>query len=106
MSRTVSPWGDCLPVADHLNDYGVAYRPDAYQDVLNQSWPPADVARELKTRDDGIGVRVRVVFDRDGEQWLDGVARRWWQTHVCVECGDARLRVRYVWVGAEDVRRR
>lgn len=88
------------------NDYGIQHRPEDFQDVLNQLWPPPEVARELKNRDDAIEVQVRVVFDRDGEQWLDSVARRWWQLHVCVECEDRRLRVRYVWVGAGDVRRR
>jgi hypothetical protein len=60
----------------------------------------------LKDRPDSIAVQVRVEFERDGEQWLDGRACRWWQRHVCVECDDRRLRVRYVWVDAGDVVRR
>ena len=59
--------------------YGIPHRPDRYQHVLNMSWPPAEVARELKDRPDAIAVQVRIVFEADGEQWLDGVARRWWR---------------------------
>lgn len=89
-----------------LNDYGIPHEPRAFQDVLNQSWPPAEVARELRNRPDAIAAKARVMFETDGEQWLDGIARRWWQQHVCVELEDPRLRVRYVWVSAADVRRR
>jgi hypothetical protein len=87
------------------NDYGIPYHPERYQDVQNSSWPPADVVRELKNRDDAATVQVRIVFSVDGEQWVDGIAQRWWQRHVCVEVDDPRLRVRYVWVDAGDVRR-
>ena len=89
-----------------MNDYGIPHNADRFQDILNQSWPPAEIARELKNRDDAIDVRVRVVFDPDGEQWLEGIARRWWQQHVCVECDDPRLRIRYLRVDAADVKRR
>jgi hypothetical protein len=65
-----------------------------------------EIARELKDRPDAIALQVRVVFETDGEQWLVGIARRWWEQHVCVECLDPRPRVRYVWVDASDVRRR
>ena len=85
--------------------YGIPHRPDLIQDVLNKSWPPAEVAHELKDRPDAIAVQVRIEFETDGEQWLDGTARRWWKQHVCVECLDPRLQVRYVWVDAADVRR-
>lgn len=76
-----------------------------WQDVLNESWPPADVARKLQDRE-GIPVTVRVVFGRDGEQQLDGRARRWWEQHVYVELKDRRIRTTGVWVDASDVQRR
>src|SRR5687767_5367501 len=76
--------------------------PGTYQEVLNKSWPPAEIASELKDRPDAIAVEVRVVFETDGEQWLDGMARRWRKQHVCVKCLDPRLRVPYVWVAASE----
>lgn len=94
-------------MASHLANYnyGESTGHGKYLDILNKSWPPAEVARELKDRPDAIAVQVRIVFETDGEQWLDGMARRWWQQHVCVECLDSRLQVRYVWVDAGDVKR-
>jgi hypothetical protein len=80
--------------------------PREYQSVLNQAWPPSEAAVAQKDRPNGIDVQVRIVFETDGEQWVDGIARRWWERHVCVECEDPRLQVRYVWVDAADVRRR
>jgi hypothetical protein len=84
--------------------------PKGAQDVLNASWPLVDEngephARGIPARDP-IPVRVRITFERDGDVWLDGLAVRWHGRHVCVECGDPRLRVRYVWVAAGDVIRR
>ena len=64
-------------VAEHFNDYGFPHHPDLIQDVLNKSSPPPEVARELKDRPDAIPVQVRIVFEAEGEQWLDGMARRW-----------------------------
>ena len=77
------------------------------EEVLNQSWPPAEVARALNNVREPIAVSARVVFERDGETWLDAMAVRWWRRHVCVHVeGEERLQVPYVWVDAGEVRRR
>lgn len=79
------------------------------QRVLNESWPLRDEngphARGIP--DMGyIPVRVRIIFERDGEVQLDGHAVRWHGSSVCVAVWDDRLLATYVWVGAADVRRR
>lgn len=51
-----------------------------WQSVLNEHWP-ADPLR-FRNRDDPRPVHARVVFDRDGETWLEGRALRWDDTHV------------------------
>lgn len=56
-------------MAEYSNGYGIPYNPGGHQDILNQSWPPADVARSMHDRPDAIAVRVRVVWERDGEEW-------------------------------------
>ena len=74
----MSPSGrSVFTVAEHLNDYGIPHHPGRLQDILNQSWPSPEVARSLHDRPDGIAVRVRVVWERDGEEWVDGTATRW-----------------------------
>ncbi|TSD68150.1 hypothetical protein [Aeromicrobium piscarium] len=82
-----------------------------YQKVLNESWPLVDAdgkkhAIGIPTRRDTIPVRVRVIFERDGETWLDGEADRWHGQHVHVAVSDPRLQISGVWVDASDVRRR
>lgn len=84
--------------------------PRDFQRVRNESWPRRDVngnvhARGIRERA-GIDVRVRIVWERDGEQWVEGRAVRWHRQHVCVHVSDERLQVPYVWVVADDVRRR
>ena len=86
------------------NDYGIPHNPAQFQDVLNQSWPAPDVAERVKDHA-RIDVRVRVVFQRDGETWLEGQATRWHGQHVFVRVEDTRLRLPFVWVDAGDVRR-
>jgi hypothetical protein len=54
---------------------------------------------------DPIAVMVRVVFERDGETWIEGSAMRWDRTRVCVTVNDVLLSSGYVWVRARDVRR-
>lgn len=80
-----------------------------HQRVLNESWPLRDEkgphARGIKDRTP-IPVRVRVVFEHDGEQWLDGQATRWHGRSVRVAVHDTRLIVPGVWVDAADVTRR
>lgn len=86
-----------------------AYR-SPHQDVLNESWPyrrpdGSTHAIGIPTRP-GIDVDVRIVWKRDGEQWVPGVADRWTQPHVHVSVSDERLPVPGIWVLARDVRRR
>ena len=49
---------------------------------------------------------VRIVWQRDGEEWINGVARRWDSEHVWVEFGDMRNVTSGAWVRPVDVRRR
>lgn len=65
-----------------------------------------DVAQRLHDRPDSIAVRVRVVWDRDGDPWLDGSATRWHGRHVFVRFSDHRSRLGFAWVDAGDVKRR
>jgi hypothetical protein len=88
------------------NDYGIPHNPHVFQDVLNQSWPAPHVAERIKDHA-SIDVTVRVEFKRDGETWLDGTATRWHGEHVFVRVeNEPRLRLPFVWVHAENVRRR
>ena len=75
------------------------------QAVLNWSSPPPAEMRTLHNHAQ-IPVSVRILWEGDGEQLLDGTASRWWQHHVYVEVDDRRLRTTGVWVAAADVRRR
>lgn len=77
---------------------------------LNESWPPADIARKLNDTEPykWISVRVRLVFDT-GEEVLDGSATRWVNRgktrHVYVTVNDPRLNSGGVWVDPADVSR-
>lgn len=85
--------------------YGYTTGPPAehWQEVLNASWP--DNPRGLPQHEP-IDVTARIVFEGDGETWLDGTAARWVGQNVCVEIVDPRLQVRFVWVDAGDVKRK
>jgi hypothetical protein len=80
--------------------------------VLNEHWPQIDRRGQLHARDvpdqrNPIPVRVRVVWDRDGEEWIDqGMARRWTRTSVYVTFDDERLQLSGVWIAPADVERR
>jgi len=82
-----------------------------WQRARNEHWPFVDRdgqrhARGVPDQKNPIPVRVRVVWDRDGEEWIDGGARRWTQTAVLVTFDDHRLQVGGVWVVPSDVERR
>ncbi|MDN4173899.1 hypothetical protein QWY28_13140 [Nocardioides sp. SOB77] len=84
--------------------------PIPLQRVLNEAWPlrrkdGTPHAEGIPDRDP-IPVRVRLVFEHDGESYLDGRAQRWTRTHVFVAVSDARIKIGAVWVQASDVRRR
>jgi hypothetical protein len=94
------------PPGDHsYNDERARAR---WQVVNNTDWPPADIAARScdKEPDEWIPVCVRLELERDGEVWVDGQATRWIGRKVCVLVGDPRLQVPWVWLAAEDVRRR
>jgi hypothetical protein len=72
--------------------------------VLNEHWPASPTL--LRTRDRSIPVRVRVVWEEYGEEFIDGSAMRWDADHVYVEIIDGRLATNGVWVKPSDVYRR
>lgn len=68
-------------------------------------WPPEPAA--LALREPGIPVTVRIVWEGDGEEYVEGTARRWDDGHVYVEVRDQRrLQGNGVWVKPQDVYRR
>jgi hypothetical protein len=75
-----------------------------WQTITNERFPPD--ARTIPDQRHPIPVIVRVVWKRDGEEWIDGDAIRWARTHVFVTFGDRRLSTIGVWVAPGDVRRR
>ena len=79
----------------------------ALQKPLNQRWPLCDGrgwhARGVPDRRP-VAVRVRIVWERDGEEWIHGTATRWTNA-VFVRVDDPRLSGFGVWVPASDVHR-
>jgi hypothetical protein len=80
------------------------------QKILNQSWPLHDRngkahARGIPDRP-SILVRARIVWELDGEEWIDARATRWTRTHVHVEFADPRAQINGAWLRADDVKRR
>ena len=51
-----------------------------------------------------VSVWVRIDWERDGQEWLEGTATRWTNA-VFVRVDDRRLRGFGVWVPSGDVRR-
>ncbi|MGH3117457.1 MAG: hypothetical protein ACRDQ2_10190 [Gaiellales bacterium] len=80
------------------------------QKVLIEYWPLRDSkglhARGIPDQPNPIPVRARVVWAGDGEEWVDGTARRWTANAVFVGLSDERLRAIGVWLRPEDLRRR
>jgi hypothetical protein len=78
-----------------------------YQKVGNEHFPPPAIARRLRDVDGErrIAVRVRIEWERDGEQWIDAEAWRWDQRHVFVRFSDERLQIGGVWLAPHDVSR-
>ncbi len=75
-------------------------------------WQPLTNARPVPPRHlqqlgrTPIPVRVRLVWQRDGEQWADTEAVDWVGGDVLVRVDDERMHVGWVWVDAGDVARR
>lgn len=55
---------------------------------------------------DPIPVTVRIVWARDGEEYLQGQATRWDAEHVYVRISDDRCQSNGVWLKPIDVYRR
>ena len=81
------------------------------QRVYNEHWPFRDSkgrghAEGVATQRDWIAIRARLVFARDGEQWLYGWAVAWTKDAVCVQLEDRRLPTSRIWLAPSDVQRR
>jgi len=74
---------------------GYPIRDVEHQRILNEHWPLVDNkggphARGIPDQPQPFNVRVRVVWEHDGEEWIDGTSRRWTQAAVFVAFGDPR----------------
>ena len=82
---------------------------DRIQRVLNERWPLRDRqgfhARGIPDQPHPITVRARVIWEKDGEEWITGRATRWTQTSVFVVLADSRSHAIGVWLSPDDVRR-
>ncbi|MGH3480464.1 MAG: hypothetical protein ACRDQD_26975 [Nocardioidaceae bacterium] len=63
-------------------------------------------SRDVPPRRDSIPVTVRIEFQDDGTQWLDGDAIAWTRHAVHVQLDDPRLGLSRIWLKSEDVHRR
>lgn len=73
--------------------------PPKQQDILN-SLPARD--RPARKR---VPVRARIMWERDGEEWIDGHALRLDENGpaIYVEFGDKRKKFTGVWLHPDDV---
>jgi hypothetical protein len=53
-----------------------------------------------------VSIRARILWDRDGEEWIETEALGWTGHEVYLRMSDPRYRLRAVWLDAADVRRR
>jgi len=88
----------------HCDSISITYDVDRWQRILNvQPIPP---------RRSQVGCHVpvvaRLVWEHDGEQWIETTADAWTRQpdFVHVELADARYRFRGVWLSPKDVGRR
>lgn len=79
-----------------------AYDVDRWQKIRNARPIPE---RRLQTSGH-ILVRARIVWEHDGEQWIDTVAFAWTSRLVLVQLVDQRYLFRGVWLDPSDVERR
>ena len=76
----------------------------AWRTVLNMHWPARPAS--FSTHHPGNPVRVRIIWELDGEEFVEGTATRWDADHVYVQLRDtARLQGNGVWVKPTDVYR-
>jgi hypothetical protein len=74
-----------------------------WQRVLNARFPPH--ARRLEDRPEPVRGEARVLWERDGEEWVPGTAIRWDRDHVLVRVGDRRVSAIGVWLAPQDFRK-
>lgn len=73
------------------------------QAVLNaHPVPPRKVQRDAA---DPVPVRARVVWERDGQEFIETVAHAWTSRLVLVMLSDPRAELRGVWLDPGDVQR-
>ena len=78
--------------------------PTAYwQKVLNARFPAG--ARELADRPDPVRGEARIVWERDGEEWVPATAIRWDRQRVLVRIGDRRCSALGTWLAPKIFRR-
>ena len=81
--------------------------PDAYsdqwQEVTNrvEAYPARDEVRPLNN----VRVRVRLVWERGGEEYVDTIAQAWWGLLGYVVVSDHRWRFVGLWLHHRDIRR-
>lgn len=75
------------------------------QRLINESWPASP--RTIGNAPHPIPVTARLVWEEDGQQWVQTRALRWNRRHVFVALHDRRVgAVIGVWLDPADVRRR
>lgn len=76
---------------------------DGHQRILNAHPVPA---RHLQIDPPApIPVRARIVWEDDGEEWIDTRAESWFRNIVLVNIPDRRARIGAAWLDAADIRR-
>ncbi|WP_108495347.1 hypothetical protein [Promicromonospora sp. AC04] len=79
---------------------------DAYRDIWQRITNAYEIPPRRSQRDCQIAVAARLVWERDGVEFLDTTAYAWSGDLVLVEVLDHRIRSNGVWVHKSDVRRR
>jgi hypothetical protein len=51
-------------------------------------------------------ITARIIWEQDGEEWINTVAAGWTGRHVYVRLPGRRYRLTAAWLNATDVRRR
>jgi hypothetical protein len=85
----------------------------AFMPAQQHGWSPGQVivndtgAKEPRHRlEPPVPITARILWDRDGEEWIETVALGWTGREVYLRMSDPRYRLRAVWLDASDVRRR
>jgi len=81
---------------------GSADRLALAQRILNSHEVPPGLHHDVPNP---IQVRVRLQWEKDGEEYVDTIAVEWTSQLVRVAMNDRRWMLAAAWVGADDVRR-